>query len=65
MMCLMTKNTRTEAKIAIRVRIIVFGARYTKSNRLWKNGIKKAPTIIPIIVVRSTARRGLSGFEIQ
>ena len=65
MMYLMTKNIRTAVEIEMRVRMIVFGDKYTKSNRLWRNGIEKAPTIMPIIVARSTARRRFSGFEIQ
>ena len=65
MMHLMTKNIRTEAEIEMRVRTVVLGDRYTKSNRLWKSGIEKAPTIMPIIVTRSPARRGFNGLEIQ
>ena len=65
MMYLMTKNIRTAVEIEMRVRMIVFGDKYTKSNRLWRNGIKKAPTIMPMIVTRSPARRGFNGLEIQ
>ena len=65
MMYLMTKNIRTAVEIEMRVRTVVLGDRYTKSNRLWKSGIEKAPTIMPIIVTRSPARRGFNGLEIQ
>ena len=51
--------------MAARVTIRPFELRKTKSKKLWKNGMRKAPIRIPIITMSKLARRRFRGFDIQ
>lgn len=55
----------TEEAMAMRVTMRPFEVRKTKSKKSWKNGIRKAPTIIAMMVRRRPARRVFRGLEIQ
>ena len=56
---------RIAPAIVALVTMIPVSERKTKSKKEWKNGIKKAPIIMPMIEERSAVRRRLSGKDSQ
>ena len=59
-----SKRTTDDA-MAISVAIRPLGVKKTKSKKLWKNGMRKAPATMPMMVINRQERSRFSGFEIQ
>ena len=61
----MAKKTSIPEAAIMAVMIMPFLVKKVNSKKLRVNGMKKAPSMMPIIVIRSVARRRFKGFEIQ